>query len=818
MKRKTQVLLLGGIVLVLLAVLLAPFFSGLTLLPADTVKSLPFSEFGRAQIFRHGHVAQWIPYLFGGMPCYASVMVTPAYLVSAIATWGLGSVLPVMKDPIVLHFLHLLLLGAGSFLYLRRRRLGWLAAGFGALTLTFSTTLVGLMGAGHTIKLWTVCWMPLALYWLDRLLEERSRRNLAPAALVLGMLFTVKHVQMSWYFLLFAGLYTLLRLWQMRGGEGRPWLGAGLRALAWVALALGLAAFFLLPVLDYSSLSMRAGTEAAVAGGAYAGSYSFPPADLLTWWIPGARGFGGGTYWGALEYTAFPLYAGALWLPLLVVAFLAKEDRRRLWPWLVPVLLMLLLGLGRFTPLFGALVDWLPGYAKLRAHMWALAPAQMGLVFIAALGLDRLLSLAAGLRGGAGPEAKTRAFTAPPTRWALGAALGALLMAGLFHLAKPDPQKGLSPGDSYRHELDEQRVAYYLQQQGVQPRTERVEQVVGQLRATRAAELRGDAARTLLFAGLASLALWLLLAGVLPLPALAVLLGLLVAADLLPMGRRTLAFEARRDPQALFRARGALAQLAALPDKHSFRVWPDGVYGTNEAVWHGLHSIEGYHGAKPAGIQRVLGEGRVALPGGGSTLHPAWLDLLNVQWVISRQSPPPWLEVAGQHPDGFLLRNPGALPRLSFPATWEALPGEEHFERVMAGLDPRALALVDPAPPLPAGLSTGEGRIVRYEPDRIELRLTTAGPTLALLSEIWLPRGWRATLDGREVPILRADHLLRAVAVSEAGDHHLILEYRPAAWIWGRWITLLTLAALLLGRFGLHRHHPAPAREETAAA
>lgn len=801
MNSKHQMLWMGGLVLALLLVLLHPFLVGQTLLPSDTLKSLPFSRFGAEQMFQHGRIAQWIPYLFAGMPCYASIMVTPTYLPSVIATWGLGSFLPVFKDPIVLHVVHLLLLGCGSFLYLRRRDLSVTAAGFAALTFTFGTTLVGLMGAGHTIKLWTVCWMPLNLYLLERLLTERRLRQLPLAAMALGMMFTVKHVQMSWYFLLFAGLYTLVRLWQMRREEGRPWLGAGLHALAWVGLGLALAAFLYLPVIEYSSMSMRSGELTQVAGGSYAEAYSFPPTDLISWWIPGALGFGGRSYWGALEYTAFPLYAGALWLPLVLVALWKPEDRRRLWPWLLPALLLLILGLGKYTPLFGLLVEVLPGYAKLRAHMWALALTQMGLVFSAGVGLDRLLSLG---RQPGGDKAQ---------RLLLGGSLAMLVLAALCWGARPDPQKGMPAGDSYKNPRDQEMILSFLAQQGAEPRQEYVDMVWGGLRADRAARTRGDAARTLLLVALAGGALWLHSRKWLPLPGLSVVLGLLLASDLLWEDQKTLVFEPRVNPEGIFQARGALAHLAALPDKEQFRIWPDGMYTINEPAWYGLHSIEGYHGAKPAGIQQVLSEGKVRLPDGtGGSLHPVWLDLLNVQWVVSRQ-PAPWLKPVGRFEDGFLLENPTALPRISFPTAWEAVAGAQQFERVMEGLDGRALALVDPAPALPPALAAGQGRITLYEPDRVEYSITCAGPTLALLSEIWLPKGWQATLDGAPVPILRADHLLRAVALPQAGDHRLVLEYRPRAWVLGRWISLTTLILLLIFRFGWrrHPHPPAPA-------
>jgi len=291
----------------------------------------------------------------------------------------------------------------------------------------------------------------------------------------------------------------------------------------------------------------------------------------------------------------------------------------------------------------------------------------------------------------------------------------------------------------------------------------------------------------------------------------AVALGILVALDLLPMAARTFNFEPRPREGPGVSPQSALARLGSLPDKHLFRIWTDGTYGRNENVWYQLHSIVGYHGAKPAGIQRVLEEGRVALPDGQPTLHPVWLDLLNVRYVVTRKVIP-WLQPLGRFEDGYLMENPGALPRLSFPASWEAVPGDSQFVRVMDQLDLRAKVLVDPAPPLPATLSPGQGRVVSHEPDRVEYAITTAGPSLALLSEIWLPKGWKATLGGTEAPILRANHLLRAVALPTGGDHKLVLSYEPAAWRLGRWISLLTLLGLVLARFGWRRHpHPVPA-------
>jgi len=852
--------------LLLSVVLLWPFFLGDTLMPADSLKSLPLSRFGRQEFFGSGRIVQWIPFLFGGMPCYSSVMVTPSYLVSAVFTWGLGSFIAWFSDPLAQHLLHLTILGWGAWCYLRLMGLRPPAAAVAAANLVLLTTLTGLVGAGHTIKLWTVCWMPFTLYWLERLLRGKDWRGLAWGALVLGLMLTAKHVQMSWYFLLLAGIYCLVRLvqkWRVRGPA--PASRAGGRALLLVLLGLGLAAFLYLPVMDYSGLSMRSGGQDAVASGEYAASYSYPPGDLPTWVIPGARGFGGGEYWGSLEYTAFPLYMGALWLPLLVLAFFDRGARNRLWAWLIPALALFLLGIGRYGPLFDPLLNLLPFYGKFRAHMWALAPAQMLLVFGAGLGLDFLLgglksgglraaaagpareidegretqsSRAVGKRRGkkrrgsvdqapdvaqrkSGPRqeaASASLLPKGPGLWLLGAGAALLLLALFIKANAPDPSRPLAPGDSFTGERDTQILLGYFQRPGVQPSRPQLEAVRNQLRTGRALILAEDGARTLLWLGLALLAGGLFLAGRLRREILAGVLVALLLLDLLPMDRRTMNFEPRRDPTAWFRPQGVMVELAALPGKENFRVWTRDGYGYNEAAWHGLHSITGYHGAKPALIQQLLDQGMIGRrgdPADPERLHPALLDLLNVHYVISREElPGTTLRSRGR--DGLLLENPDPLPRISFPASWRRVPGEGMLAELMTGdIDLRETALLAEAPQgLPEALDPGaEGRILSYEPDRVEYEIRSRAPALALLSEIWLPRGWTARLNGREVPLLRADHLLRAVALPDGGTHRLVLEYAPLSWRLGLALSLLSLLIVLGLLLVFRKTEPSPEEE-----
>ena len=780
MKERVRQLWPLALFLVLTLVLLAPMFSGKTLVPADTLKSMPFSKFGADQFFDHGRIAQWIPYVFGGMPCFGSVMVTPSYLVSVLFTWVLGLVLPFFKDPLAQHIFHLVLLGWGSVLYLRQvgvdRKIGVLIGS----NLILMTTLAGLMGAGHTIKLWTVCWMPLALYWLERLLRERSWRNLAPAGLVLGLMMTAKHVQMTWYFLILAGLYALVRVIQ-EPADSRDRILSLTRAACWVALGFALASFLYLPILEYSGFSMRAGSQAAVAGGQYAAAYSYPVGDMLSWLIPGARGFGGSNYWGALEYTAFPLYMGVLWLPLLVVTALDAQRRRWLWVALPAVVVLLLIGLGEHGPFFQLFVDYLPMYGKFRAHMWAIAPLQLLLVLTSAQGLQSFLEQPA--------DSKRRARTMQVLL--AGAAL-LLVVAGIAYKTAPVPDQPLPAGDSFSAPMDEQRAVYYMRQQGMQPNRAQVDQLVGMLRAPRAEMYHKDMARSALLLGLVLLLGAGLVSG--RIKGIHLLTGLLVilVVDLLPMDRRTMNWERARDPSAWFRPSGAMAELSAMPDKHEFRIWAKDGYNHNEPAWYGLHAISGYHGAKLAVIQDLFA---TASAQSGGMLDGRLLDLLNVRYIISRQSLP-GCEVQGSYADGLLCVNEDALPRVSFPEQLELLPGEEHLARITdSAFDPHRQILLEENPGIASLSGDAQGEILSYAPEEIHYRITNQSAAVVLLSEIWLPSGWTAELDGKPVPILRANHCLRAVAIAKSGQHELVLRYRPLGWIWG---IRLSLFALLL--------------------
>ena len=98
--------------------------------------------------------------------------------------------------------------------------------------------------------------------------------------------------------------------------------------------------------------------------------------------------------------------------------------------------------------------------------------------------------------------------------------------------------------------------------------------------------------------------------------------------------------------------------------------------------------------------------------------------------------------------------------------------------------------------------------VATYASRRIDLTSNSPGTSLLVLSEIYYPAGWKATVDGAETEIFKTNHILRSVVVP-AGKHTVEFTFDPKVYDLGFTITQaawgLVVLLIIAGAF----MHPA---------
>jgi len=126
--------------------------------------------------------------------------------------------------------------------------------------------------------------------------------------------------------------------------------------------------------------------------------------------------------------------------------------------------------------------------------------------------------------------------------------------------------------------------------------------------------------------------------------------------------------------------------------------------------------------------------------------------------------------------------NDKVLPRAFLAGAARAVPSpEEALLTLRQGLaDPAGVLLLQTKTDPPAGEPghLGAASIETYRNNEVVIRCDAPRPCYLFLSDCFFP-GWHATLDGKSVPILKANGTFRAVRIDQAGPHLVRMVYRP---------------------------------------
>ncbi|MDF1502626.1 YfhO family protein [Roseisolibacter sp. H3M3-2] len=729
------------------------------------IAGFAFREFAATALKETGSIPLWNPYLFGGMPYVAAMhgdIFYPTFLLRAVLpadvgmTWGM--------------VLHVFLAGLFTFAFLRAVGVGFHGALVGGLAYLLGGNLAGLVSPGHDGKIFIAALLPLVLLMVQRGVREGRLWAWGGLALAVMLAVLTPHPQLLQYLLLVAGAWALFCAFS-RDGEGealpRP---MALRRLGLAAVAVGAGmlggAVQFWPVLEYTPWSPRAGGK----GWEHAISYSMPPEELVNTYLPQFSGVLD-AYTGRNGIHFHSEYIGAAVLVLAGLAFGAAAGRRKfLWFWTGTLVVATLWALGGFTPFYHLVYALVPGTKFFRAPSTMLYVVAFSVAVLAALGTERALTLRFRPR---------YAFA-----WLGVAALVALLATGgmLTNMAASFAQ----PGD---------------------PRVD----------ANQGALTLGAWRSFLAVAGVAGLLL-ALRAGRMPARAAAWGLAAVVGLDLWSVARLYWNWSPpaaqlyASDPTIEFlKQQTDSGRVIATPLSQE-GLTPRDPFLTGDALMvHRVRQVLGYHGNELGRYQQLYGIDA----GAQNIANPNFWRLANVRFFLTNTAELPIegaTRVAGPARNAvgsmsYVYRLPGDNP----PAWVTPIAIKADDQSVLATvLDPRfdvgraalfdtAAAVATQAVPqqLPAPLDLPV-RVTSRAPGRIALSLAQPAPAGAALvvSENYYP-GWTASVDGRSVPVGRADYSLIGVGLP-AGAREVVLTFTSPRVATGKAISLAVLAGSLL--------------------
>jgi hypothetical protein len=774
--------------LILLAVLVALFFWRILTPNLADRASFPPGDFSRqfwafatfeVRELSAGRMPLWNPYTYAGAPFWADIQSAVLYPISLLTLllsgpWGFS--LFALEVEAVAHFW---LAGIFTYLFVRRLTRHRGAALFAAITFTFGGYLTGYPSQQLAV-LETVVWLPLLLYFTDRALMDRSSQtphlrpslsNALAAGLVWGVILLAGHPQSAMFVFYTFILYVMFLILVQRKQPVAPSRSHPAHKLpipysllptpALVLLiGLGFSAIAWLPGLEYMQLSVRAaGLYDKMAGG-------FPIYDLIQMLLPGSASF----------YS--PLYVGVL--PLLLAVWVALSLRRRETTfWGVLAAGALLLSLGSETFLYTPFYLLVPGFSIFRDQERAAFIVSFALAVLAGYGFKYQIS----------KQQTSNSKLPTVVGWLLIGAVGMVILF-FYGLNNAGWQS-----DSPFYLLLSRSVWLTILLAliwGVTKLGERKSEIRDSVPGTSSKGSKSGhrVQRTTPYSILPTS--YSLLPS--PYSLLTITYLLLATFDLFSVNWKTNIYPSLPEAQTAVPATVQAIQQDASPND-TFRVYNEYRIYENYGV---PYALEDAWGASPLRLARYDAMYH------SLRMERLW-ELLNVKYVITwRKELYAPSEIIYQEPANDDVTYVHRLSRVA-PRAWlvnqvEEAGDDAALSRLDAfDFDPSQVALVPPDTSISVGGHPPEDelshiQVIHRTPGSMSLNVSTPADSLLMLSEIYYP-GWRATVDGQIVPIVRADYILRGVPIP-LGDHHVEVFYQPVTLLWGAVISGVTCAAV----------------------
>jgi hypothetical protein len=742
----------------------------------------------------------------------------------------------------------------------------------GSLAFAFSTYTPIIIAAGHDTKVLSLAYAPALIGSIILLYDKKYIPGFILTALF-AALHLANHPQINYYtFIIICFITLFYTIRWIKAKEFKTLAKVTSLAIAAALIGLMVDASAIFPVMDYTKYSKRGGqlvmdstnnttatsnNKTTGLSKDYAFQWSYGRAESFSLLFPGVMGYGsftserdgdynifpqltessnvstyltdklnvpqdnadnitanlsGSIYWGDKPFTLGSNYLGAVICFLFILGMFFLDNKHKWWI-LSASIFGIILAMGKNLPGINYfLFDHLPFYNKFRTVEMALVIPQILFPIMAVLVVEKITE-----------GNYVFVETMKQFKWSIIATAIVFCIAGIFYFSldysKENKERTAAVNaafetqdatlnnrleainEKYEPETDNRLYEDFLYQSKGDTKIAR--DILHALRKDRQAFFGSDILRALLFIALAIGLIALFFYKKINAAILLIGLPLLTLIDLLPMDMHyindksfddadkynTVSFSESDADKAILQDKDPDYRIFDLTSSNPFE-------DSKPSYFH--NSIGGYHPAKLSIYDDLITYQLSGRP------NPAVLNMLNTKYLIERST------------DGktsVAVHNPNALGNCWFVKGVKYVSGPAAEMRALTDFNPADTAVIDTSYNTIVGNFSPADSLAsikesNFTNDDIKYQSSSKATNLAVFSEIFY-KDWKAYIDGKPVPIAKANYVLRALPIP-AGDHIIEFKFEPVIFnissLVSELFSCLLTALLLAYGFYLYRN------------
>ena len=823
-KENKNIFYIAGSLILFIAIALIytnPVFQGKEIIQHDIVQYKGGAKELLDYRAKNGEETYWSDAMFGGMPTYQTGAQFRGDVIKYVA-----NALNFLPKPAN----YLFLLFAGFFLLGMTAVRNWKYALLGATFFGLSTYFYIIISAGHNGKVHTIAYFaPLLAGILLVYIRKKYLLGFAVTALFMGLQIAANHFQMTYYLFIGIGflfLSELIRVLLKKSDWKHFGISSGILVLAFL-LGIGMNSQRLLANREYAEETVRGKQILEDEKQNHASKdgmnrdamlmWSYGKLETLNLFIPRiyggssqekgsdrimqniqdlvqenatsqeevdniVKGFSSPTYWGEQPGTAGPAYQGAVVCFLAFLGFFFAPKKYKYWILGASVLTIMLAWGSNLLIVSDLFIDFVPLYNKFRAPSSILVVVELLFPLIAIVGLYSFFN----------NKNLTTEYKQKILMYAGGGVLAFLLLMLVF---------GKSLLGFYT-ETEKRYLPPYI---------------LDYLIDERYGLFKEDSIKAIFYVGAVLGVLFLTMKQKLTQNIALIIIGAVSFFDLWSVNKRYLNndnFVDKEFVQEPFvtevsdylvekagdntEVQRLLAQaemnktlsILTEKDKGHYRIFNSITSPFNETTTsYFKSSVGGYHAVKLRRYDDLINQ-YFSETDNKKTLNI--LNMLNTKYILLGSLQEPRAEI-----------NPNANGNAWFVSDIQYVKTPNEEIKAVGEIDNKKTAVVSvedqkyfEGKNLQSD-STAVIELKNYQPNQLEFKTQSKTPQLAVFSEIYYPKGWKMLLDGKEVPYIKANYLLRAVFVP-AGNHEVRMVFEPEVIEKGKVISMSAFGIFLL--------------------